>query len=227
MKALVTGASGQLGRALATSAPDGVALVALGRRDLDIGDGGAVRAVIERERPDVVLNAAAYTAVDKAESECEAAFRINAEGPGHLAAAAAAVGAAFVHVTTDFVFDGTKGTPYAPDDATAPLGAYGESKRDGEVAVLAAHGGALVVRTAWVYAAEGTNFARTMLRLMRERGQVGVVADQIGTPTHAASLARAPRASTTSRTRAWPPGTTLRWPLPRRRRRSGCWIQPR
>jgi len=191
MKALVTGAGGQLGRALIESAPEGVEVVALDRGSLDITDRAAVAAKLDEIAPDLLINAAAYTAVDKAESERDAAFAGNATAPGVLAAEAARRGIRFVHVSTDFVFDGTRSSPYPADAPVAPLGAYGESKLAGEVAVAAANPDALIVRTSWVYAAEGKNFLVTMLRLMRERGSVGVVADQIGTPTHAASLARA------------------------------------
>jgi dTDP-4-dehydrorhamnose reductase len=191
MKVLVTGAGGQLGQALQACAPAGATLVALSHGELDIGDAAAVSRRTATERPDVVVNAAAYTAVDKAESDEAAAYRINAHGPGHLAAAARAEGARFVHVSTDFVFDGQSGIPYGPDHPTAPLGVYGASKRAGEEAVLAADPGALIIRTAWVYGVTGHNFVRTMLRLMAERDEVRVVADQIGTPTYAASLAQA------------------------------------
>lgn len=191
MKVLVTGVNGQLGRALAATAPAGTALVALDRAALDIGDEKAVRARVDAERPDLILNAAAYTAVDRAESEQDAAARINTKGPGNLATAAAGLGARLAHVSTDFVFDGASSRPYLPTDTPSPLGVYGATKRGGEEAVLAALPDALIVRTAWVYSATGHNFVHTMLRLMRERGQVSVVADQIGTPTHAPSLARA------------------------------------
>lgn len=191
MKVLLTGASGQLGRALQATAPAGAALTALDRAALDIGDAVAVTARVREVAPDLVINAAAYTAVDKAESDAEAARRVNAEAPGHLAAAAAKAGARFIHISTDFVFDGASGTPYRPDHPTAPLGVYGATKLAGERAVQGAHPGALIVRTAWVYGDTGHNFVRTMLRLMAEREEVRVVADQIGTPTYAAGLARA------------------------------------
>ena len=191
MKVLITGAGGQLGRALQRTAPAGAQIVALGRDGLDIGDAAAVAGLVAAHAPDLVINAAAYTAVDRAESEEAQAFRINGQAPGHLAAAAHAQGARFIHVSTDFVFDGTAGSPYAPDHPTAPLGVYGVSKFAGEEAVRSAHPQALIVRTAWVYGVTGTNFVRTMLRLMAERDKVGVVADQIGTPTCADSLARA------------------------------------
>jgi len=188
---MITGAGGQLGQALRTSGPAGADIVALDRAGLDIGDAGAVATQVARIGPDLIINAAAYTAVDRAESEAAPAWRINAAGAGHLAAAAAAGQARFVHVSTDFVFDGSGGGPYRPDHPTAPLGVYGASKRAGEEAVLAACPGALIVRTAWVYGAAGHNFVRTMLRLMAERDAVRVVADQIGTPTYAPGLARA------------------------------------
>lgn len=191
MKVIVTGAGGQLGRALVAGAPADAAVVALDRAALDIGDAAAVQARIKAERPDIIINAAAYTAVDKAESEPDLACRINADGPRHLAAAALDAGARLAHISTDFVFDGAKSAPYHPDDPVNPLGVYGASKRAGEEAVLGLMPDALIVRTAWVYGAGGGNFVKTMLRLMRERGRVSVVADQFGTPTHAASLARA------------------------------------
>jgi dTDP-4-dehydrorhamnose reductase len=191
MRALITGAGGQLGMELIASAPPAWTLTALTRADLDIGDADAVRETVDACRPDVVINAAAYVAVDRAEGEPEAAFRVNRDGAGRLARAAVAAGARMVHISTDFVFDGRSGRAYRPDDGTGPLNVYGASKLAGEHAVRDAAPGALIVRTAWVYAAHGSNFMRTMLRLMAERPEVRVVADQIGTPTAAASLARA------------------------------------
>jgi dTDP-4-dehydrorhamnose reductase len=191
MRVLICGAGGQLGRALAASAPAGCEVKALTRAGLDIGDGAAVARVANELRPNLILNAAAYTGVDRAESEPEAAFRINGDGPGHLAAAATAVGARLIHVSTDFVFDGSQGRPYRPDDTTMPLGVYGASKLAGEKAAAAAHPATLIVRTAWVYSDVGSNFLLTMLRLMRDRGEVGVVADQVGAPTSTVSLASA------------------------------------
>jgi len=191
MKVMITGAGGQLGQALQSNAPANAEIVPLARAALDIGDGDAVAAAVAALAPDLIVNAAAYTAVDKAENDEDAALRINAVAPRHLAKAAAARGARFIHVSTDFVFGGTSGVPYRPDHPTAPLGVYGASKRAGEEAVLAAHADALVVRTAWVYGSTGGNFVRTMLRLMAERDEVRVVADQIGTPTYAAGLAGA------------------------------------
>lgn len=189
MKALIFGAGGQLGRALAKTAPPGTTLVALGRALCDVTDAGSVARAIGEAAPDLVLNAAAYNAVDKAEAEPEAARRLNAVAPGTIAAAARAAGARTIHVSTDFVFDGAASRPYRPEDAAAPCSVYGRTKLAGERAVLAADADALVVRTAWLYAPEGANFVNTMLRLMRERTEIGVVADQIGTPTWAPSLA--------------------------------------
>jgi dTDP-4-dehydrorhamnose reductase len=191
VKALILGAGGQVGRALAATAPPGAALVALDRTGCDIADRNAVEQAIGAAAPDLVVNAAAYTAVDRAESEPEAAERLNAQAPGWIAAASRAAGARFVHISTDFVFDGRAGSPYRPDAATNPQSVYGRTKRDGELAVLAACPDALIVRTAWVYAAAGGNFVNTMLRLMAQRDRLTVVADQIGTPTFAASLAAA------------------------------------
>jgi dTDP-4-dehydrorhamnose reductase len=188
---LLTGAGGQLGRELQLAAPAGVTLVSLGRGALDISQPAEVRRVFDDVRPAWVLNAAAYTAVDRAETEEALALRINAEGAGHLAAACVTHGAGLVHVSTDFVFDGESGRPYAPDATPAPLGAYGRSKLAGERAVLAAHPRALVIRTGWVYSRFGGNFVKTMLRLMGERDSLGVVCDQIGTPTWARGLAQA------------------------------------
>ena len=187
-KAVILGGEGQLGRALAASVPPGWKAITLGRPELDITNPAAVDSILKLELPTIVLNAAAYTAVDRCESEEEIAHAVNATAVGVLARVASARGAQFVHVSTDFVFDGTAGRPYAPDSATAPLGAYGRTKLAGE---RAAGADALIVRTAWVYAPTGSNFVRTMLKLMRERPEVYVVADQIGTPTYAPDLASA------------------------------------
>lgn len=186
MKLLITGASGQLGQALQAVVPNYVDVVAATSAVLDIGDADAVATYVGAEKPNVLINAAAYTAVDKAEVDADAAFRINGDAVGYLSRAAVAAGARLVHVSTDFVFDGEAGHPYAPDAATAPLGVYGASKLRGE---QQAGEGALIVRTAWVYGSRGANFVRTMLRLMAERDELRVVADQIGTPTWATSLA--------------------------------------
>jgi len=186
MKVLITGAGGQLGQALRGEVPAGMDIVAATSSDLDIGNADTVRAHVAAIAPGLVINAAAYTAVDKAEGDAAAAFRINGDAVGYLAEAARIAGARFVHVSTDFVFDGEAGRPYAPGAPTSPLGVYGASKLRGE---QGAGEGALIVRTAWVYGSRGQNFVRTMLRLMAERDELRVVADQVGTPTWAASLA--------------------------------------
>lgn len=189
-KVLITGAGGQVGRMLLETRPDKVEVIACTHADLDIGAAEAVHNYVRRHRPALIINAAAYTAVDKAESEPDFAHRINAEGPGHLAGAARECGARLIHISTDFVFDGAASVPYRPDAATHPLSVYGKTKRDGEQAVLQAlPEQSTIVRTAWVYAATGANFVRTMLRIMGANGAVRVVADQVGTPTAARSLA--------------------------------------
>ena len=191
MKVLITGANGQVGHALQATAPVSAQITAFDRAGLDIGDSDAVDAAVAQIRPDLIINAAAYTAVDRAESEADLAWQINGKAPGLLAAAASRSGAHFIHISTDFVFDGAAGTPYRPDSSTDPLGTYGASKLAGEQAALAANPASLIVRTAWVYGTHGNNFVRTMLRLMAERDEVKVVADQVGTPTFATGLAKA------------------------------------
>jgi dTDP-4-dehydrorhamnose reductase len=191
VKVLVTGAGGQVATALERLKPANIELISLGRAELDITDRDTVRRRIAMLDPDVIINAAAYTAVDKAESEMERAVQVNGEAPGYLAEAAHANGARLLHISTDFVFDGKANSPYKPEAPAAPLGIYGLSKLLGERRALeASRGQALVLRTAWVYAADGHNFVRTMLRLMGERGSVKVVQDQQGSPTWADSVAR-------------------------------------
>lgn len=196
---LLLGADGQLGtelrRSLAAPGAEPVAATLSGTlggaacETADFSQPDTLPALLERVAPDIVVNAAAYTAVDRAEQEVELVFRINAEAPDVLAAACAARGAAFVHYSTDYVFDGQGTRPYREDDATAPLGVYGASKLAGEVAVRTSGARHLIFRTAWVYAAHSHNFMRTMLRLGAERDALRVVADQVGTPTPAALLA--------------------------------------
>jgi dTDP-4-dehydrorhamnose reductase len=188
MRVLIVGGNGQLGKGLSSTAPGEASIVSHDIDTLDITDMRAVEAAVKEVQPDIVFNAAAYTAVDKAESEEEAALAVNATAVGHLAKAAGGIGARFVHVSTDFVFDGLSGVPYLPDAPTSPIGAYGRTKLAGE---KAAGDDALIVRTAWVYAPNGGNFVRTMLRLMVNCPEVRVVADQIGTPTYAPGLAAA------------------------------------
>ncbi|MEO5339391.1 MAG: dTDP-4-dehydrorhamnose reductase [Magnetococcus sp. MYC-9] len=192
MKVLVVGAGGQLGLELRETAPAGVDLTTLGRHLLDITDGLALRQTVAELRPDIILNAAAYTAVDKAEQERETAFAINAKGAAHLAMLAQENRIRLVHVSTDFIFDGRRGSPYPTDAPPNPLGVYGASKLEGERLVREILGPeALILRTAWVYSSFGNNFVKTMLRLMRERSSLGVVADQVGSPTWAKGLASA------------------------------------
>ncbi len=193
MKVLITGASGQVGRALLESMPEEIEPRAFTRQELDISDEGCVRDAVAAWQPALIINAAAYTAVDKAESEPGLAAAINAQGPRHLSQAARSIpGCRLLHISTDYVFDGRATEAYRPSDPTNPLSVYGRTKLLGENAVLEVlRERAVVLRTAWVYAAQGKNFLLTMLRLMRERGAVRVVADQYGAPTAAASIARA------------------------------------
>lgn len=173
------------------AAPPSLRAVALTRSDCDITDREALERALDRHRAVAVINAAAYTAVDRAEEERDAAMRANAEAPGLLAEACTARGVRLLHVSTDFVFDGRRSTPYPPQAATAPLGIYGASKLAGEEAVLTGCDNSLVVRTGWVYGPVGHNFLLTMLRLHRERDALAVVDDQVGTPTSTATLAQA------------------------------------
>lgn len=190
MKILITGAGGQLGSALLRSAAAAHKIRGLTRHELDIADVAGVMAAVQQFKPDVIVNAAAYTAVDRAETESEAAFRVNAEGTEHLGKAARECGARLIHVSTDFVFDGNKSSPYLPADEMRPLGVYGASKAEGERRLRAAMGDvAVIIRTGWVYAADGHNFVRTILRLLAEKTMLNVIADQVGTPTWAGSLA--------------------------------------
>jgi dTDP-4-dehydrorhamnose reductase len=187
LKVLVTGAAGQLGRALVAAAPAGCECIAVARDELDLTDEGAIRRVVAAHAPDAVINAAAYTAVDRAESEEALARAINADAVGTLADALARTGGRLVHVSTDYVFDGSSTRAYRPGDPRNPQSAYGRTKASGEDA---AGPDAAIVRTAWVYGAGGSNFVSTMLRLMRERDEVRVVADQIGAPTWTGALAQ-------------------------------------
>jgi dTDP-4-dehydrorhamnose reductase len=190
VKVLITGAAGQVGRALLKTIPATSTAIGLTRAQLDIGDAQAVMNVVQSERPDLIISAGAYTAVDKAESEPQAAERANSVGPRNLALAARDSGARVLHISTDFVFDGQGSRPYQTDAATNPQSIYGRTKRGGEESVLQVlPDRSVVLRTAWVYAADGSNFVRTMLRLMRSKGHVRVIADQVGTPTAASSLA--------------------------------------
>lgn len=185
----MTGADGQVGWELVRSLSPLAPVVATRRADLDLSSERAIRERVRELRPAAVVNAAAYTAVDRAESERPIALAVNGEAPGILADEAAALGAPIVHFSTDYVFDGAKGSPYREDDPVGPLGVYGESKLAGERAVSAAADEHLVLRTSWVYGRRGHNFLRTMLRLAHEREELRVVADQRGSPTPARLLA--------------------------------------
>lgn len=189
MTILLLGKDGQVGWQLQRSlAPHGP-VVACGREQCDLSDPAQIRSVVREIRPAVIVNASAYTAVDKAESEPDLAWRINAEAPRLLAEEAAQLGALLVHYSTDYVFDGTKTTAYREEDPTGPLGVYGQSKLDGEAAIRAAGGKSLIFRTSWVFGARGNNFVKTILRLARDRESLNVVADQVGSPTPAAMIA--------------------------------------
>ncbi len=188
-RVLLLGADGQLGWELRRALLPLGEVIGCARAQVDLADLDSLRALLERIRPTMIVNAAAYTAVDRAEREPQAAARINAEVPAVLAAHARTTGAWLVHYSTDYVFDGLCERPYDEACATAPRSVYGRSKRDGELAIAASGCAHLVFRTAWVYAARGSNFARTMLRLAQERDHLRVVSDQIGTPTSAELIA--------------------------------------
>jgi dTDP-4-dehydrorhamnose reductase len=190
VKLLVTGAAGMLGRDVMLAAGNaGHDVVGFGHAELDVAEGAVVRSKVEAERPDVVINCAAWTDVDGAEQAEEEATRINGGGAGHVAAAAAAVGASVVYVGSDYVFDGSKAAPYVETDETAPLSAYGRSKLAGEEATRAANKRHFIVRSAWLFGTGGPNFVETMLRLAADHGEVLVVRDQVGSPTYTWHLA--------------------------------------
>lgn len=188
MTLLVFGKTGQVARELARRAPQARSL---GRAEADLSDPEGCATAIRSHRPVAVINAAAWTAVDRAETEEAAATVVNGAAPAAMARACAELGIPFVHISTDYVFDGTGTTPFAPDHPTAPIGAYGRSKLKGEQGVRAAGGVHAILRTAWVFSAHGSNFLKTMLRLGAERARLSVVADQIGGPTPASSIAAA------------------------------------
>jgi dTDP-4-dehydrorhamnose reductase len=191
VKALIFGQTGQVATELQRHCPPGWTAKALGREAADLADPAACAALIAATDADAVINAAAYTAVDRAEEEEALATLINGAAPTAMARAAAARGLPLLHISTDYVFDGSGQTPWAPDAPTAPLGAYGRSKLAGEEGVRAAAGAHAILRTSWVFSAHGGNFVKTMLRLGRERGSLNIVADQIGGPTAAADIAAA------------------------------------
>ena len=191
MKILVTGSNGQLGRELQRAVPSEWSVTAIGTADCDITDSAAVATLIEGLRPDVVVNCAAYTAVDKAEMERETADAVNWHAVENLARVAATVGAALVHISTDYVFDGESCAPYRESDTTAPINHYGAGKLQGEKAIAASGCRGVVIRTQWLYSPYGKNFVKTMLRLATQQREVRVVADQRGCPTAADDLAEA------------------------------------
>ena len=191
MRILLLGKNGQLGRALALRLASVGEVMALGRGRLDLGRTGSITPMLDDLRPDLIVNAAAYTAVDQAEEDRDGAFAVNAEAPEILATWAADNDRALIHYSTDYVFDGTKDGPYSEEDPPAPLNVYGESKLAGEEALRASGAAHLILRTSWLYAAEGRNFLTTMLRLGAERQELRVVNDQIGAPTPATWLAEA------------------------------------
>lgn len=190
MKVLITGKNGQLGSELQKTCPSNVELICFGSKELDISNVEQVNELLISNSPDIVINAAAYTAVDKAETDVDQAYAVNKQGAANLANVCKHINAKLIHISTDFVFDGTSTLPYTASDATNPLGVYGASKLAGEQAINEALGSqAIIVRTAWVYSVFGNNFVKTMLRLMSEKEQLGIVGDQVGTPTWVAGLA--------------------------------------
>lgn len=191
MKVLVTGKGGQLAWELEQTCSSEIELISLGIEELDITQQGQVNELFKAHSPDVVINAAAYTAVDKAESDQATAYAVNDKGSEYLALVCKEIGAKLIHVSTDFVFDGTKATPYQTDDTPNPINVYGDSKLQGDIKVSQILGAdAAIVRTAWVYSTNGNNFVKTMLRLMAEKEQLAIVYDQVGTPTWAKGLAK-------------------------------------
>lgn len=190
MRIAVTGRTGQVVQSLlARAEAAGVTVIPVGRPELDLAQPEGVWQALAAASPDCVVNAAAYTAVDKAETEPDLALRINGEGAGAVAAVAAALGVPLIQISTDYVFDGMAPRPWRESDATAPLSAYGRSKLAGEEAIAASPADWTILRTAWVYSPYGTNFVKTMLRLAESRDEIGVVSDQLGSPTNALDLA--------------------------------------
>lgn len=191
MRILLTGRNGQVGWELAGALTPIGEVIALDRASLDLGDADAIRRVMREVRPDVLVNAAAYTAVDRAEAEPQVASRVNGVAPGILAEEARERGTLLIHYSTDYVFDGEKDAPYTEEDPPNPLSTYGRSKLAGEVAIQASGCRHVILRTSWVYSSRGGNFLRTILRLARERPELRVVDDQFGGPTSAIAIARA------------------------------------
>jgi dTDP-4-dehydrorhamnose reductase len=189
---LVIGRSGQVAQSLSDLADElGLACVFAGRESCNLADTSSIIGIIKQLKPRAIINAAAYTAVDAAETDLESARAINEIGPAVAAKAAADLGIAFVHISTDYVFDGTKESPYFESDPTNPINAYGRTKRDGEIAILSNNADALILRTSWVYSPVGKNFLRTMLTLASTRDALSIVDDQVGAPTAARDIAKA------------------------------------
>jgi dTDP-4-dehydrorhamnose reductase len=207
VRILLLGQHGQVSRELQARLQGQAELLVLGSAQLDLRQPQQIRQQLRSLRPDLIINAAAHTAVDQAESEPEQAFAINATAPGILAEEAADLGAPLLHYSTDYVFDGRKASPYNEDDAPNPLSVYGRSKLAGEQAIVAVGGAHLILRTSWVYARHGRNFLLTMQRLLQERDSLDVVADQIGAPTWAGSIAQA----TEQLFQHWQAGQTGPW----------------
>lgn len=207
MRILISGQHGQVSTELQHHLKTLGELVVPGRGQFDLTDPQQLRQQVQRVRPDLIINAAAYTAVDQAETEPQVAFAINAVAPGILAEEAAALGIPLIHYSTDYVFDGSKSSPYTEDDAPNPLGVYGQSKLAGEQAISAVQGQHLILRTSWVYSAHGRNFLLTMQRLLQEKPELRVVADQTGAPTWAGTIAR----STLALIERWQAGQTGAW----------------
>ncbi len=194
LKILINGQHGQVSRELQKHLADLGQLFVLGRDQLDLANPEQIRQQVRAHRPDLIINAAAHTAVDQAESEPDLAFAINATAPGILAQEAADLGIPLIHYSTDYVFDGSKAEPYTEDDETNPLSVYGRSKLTGERAIAAAHSQHLILRTSWVYSNHGRNFLLTMQRLLQEKPELRIVADQVGAPTWAGTIANSTRA---------------------------------
>jgi dTDP-4-dehydrorhamnose reductase len=207
MRILISGQHGQVSTELQHHLKTLGELVVPGRGQFDLTDPQQLRQQVQRVRPDLIINAAAYTAVDQAETEPQVAFAINAVAPGIFAEEAAALGIPLIHYSTDYVFDGSKSSPYTEDDEPNPLGVYGQSKLAGEQAISAVQGQHLILRTSWVYSAHGRNFLLTMQRLLQEKPELRVVADQIGAPTWAGTIAR----STLALIERWQAGQTGAW----------------
>ncbi len=189
-KILLIGSQGQVGQELKKTLPQTGEVISVTRTELDLSDPGVIVEVIERIKPDFIVNAAAYTAVDKAQSEPEIARKINAQAPAVMAKASKNIGATLLHISTDYVFNGQKNTPYLENDSTDPLGIYGITKRDGEQSIQEVGGRHIILRTAWVYGAYGKgNFVKTMLRLGQEKELIKIVCDQVGSPTWSYDIA--------------------------------------